>query len=193
MSRLISIIALSWFLVGFAEHAVAYETPVCNINPYGAPEFEDCAHLLAIFTNSQDVTLRIFDEEQLRADRDGSWPGIVNPFSEGVVQVPRFWTKSWLNVSDGWTMADMAIDTCNLGLMSFASLTSLVSNMTKSLRNETAQNLGGARSAVGATRWSEIRYRATWLVNKCMIESKIGGFTVLTSGMIIAIHFDFPT
>ena len=90
-------------------------------------------------------------------------------------------------------MADLATDTCNFGLMSFASLASLVPNMTKPLPNETAQNLEVVTSAVGATRWSDIRYRATWLINKCMIENKIGGFTVLTSGMINTFHFDFPT
>lgn len=94
MSRLISIVFLLWFLVGFAEHSVAREKPVCNINPYGAPDFGDCAYLLERFANSQDSKLRIFDEEQLRADRDGSWPGIVNPFGEAVVQVPRFWSRS---------------------------------------------------------------------------------------------------
>lgn len=90
-------------------------------------------------------------------------------------------------------MADMATDTCHLGLMSFARLASLVSNMTNPLPNPTARNLEVVKSAVGATRWSEIRYRATWLINRCVIENQIGGFAVLTSGTTSAFHFDFPT
>ena len=93
MSLLITII-ITWWLVGFTEPSVAYENPTCNINPYGAPHAEDCAYLLETFADSQDAKLRIFDEEELRTGRDGSWPGIINPFPEAVVQVPKFWSKS---------------------------------------------------------------------------------------------------
>ena len=94
MSKLGLMAIFIWFLVSFKVQSDVYNEPVCNINPYGIPEFEDCAYLLETFANSQDAQLRIFDEEELRAARDGSWPGIVNPFSAGVVQVPRFWSKS---------------------------------------------------------------------------------------------------
>ena len=94
MSRLVSIVVRLWFFVGFAVHSTAYGKPVCNITPYGEPEKKDCAYLLQTFASSQDTEIRVFDEEQLRAGQDGSWPGIVNPFRGGVVQVPRFWSKS---------------------------------------------------------------------------------------------------
>ena len=94
MSKLVWIAVHVWFLVDFTVHSNPYDKPVCNIYPYGAPDFNDCAYLLERFTNSQDTQLRIFDEEQLRADQDGAWPGIVNPFRERVVQIPRFWSKS---------------------------------------------------------------------------------------------------
>ena len=106
MSRLVSIAFFLWFLVGFTGQSDAYHEPVCNINPYGTSEFNDCAYLLETFANSQDAQLRIFDEEQLRTGRDGSWPGIVNPFSAGVVQVLRFWSKSREEIGGSCTMAD---------------------------------------------------------------------------------------
>ena len=101
MSRLISTVLFLRLLGDFAERSVAYAEPVCNMNPYGAPEIEDCAYLLENFADSHDANLRIFDEEQLRADQDGSWPGIVNPFREVVVQVPRFWSRSRGNIVGG--------------------------------------------------------------------------------------------
>ena len=43
--------------------------------------------------NGDDAQLRIFDEEQLRSGEGGSWPGIRNPFTAGVVQVPKLWNR----------------------------------------------------------------------------------------------------
>lgn len=88
-------------------------------------------------------------------------------------------------------MTDTGIDTCHLGLMSFASLTPLVSNMIGLLPNETAGNPEGYRSAVGATRWSEIRFGVTWLINDCVIGEKLGGFKIVSSGMIRTIQSSF--
>lgn len=70
-----------------------HETPICNNNPYGQPRFRDCSYLLNRFADSHDGQLRIFDEEQLRSNVDGSWPGIRNPFPAKVVQIPKFWSR----------------------------------------------------------------------------------------------------
>lgn len=68
--------------------------PTCNTNPYGRLDGYDCHFLLGAFPDAADDQLRIFDEEQLRADDSGSWPGIRNPFRTSVVQIPRFWSRS---------------------------------------------------------------------------------------------------
>ena len=83
-------------------------------------------------------------------------------------------------------MADMGTDTCHLGLMSFATPTTqiLMSNVTGPFPNETARDLEIVTSAVGATRWSEIRFGATFLFNTCMIRKRLGGFKIVNSGMI---------
>ena len=83
-------------------------------------------------------------------------------------------------------MTDMGTDKCHLGLMSFASPALVMSNTTSFFTNETESDLKNIRSAVGATRWSEIRYGATLLINKCVRERKVGGFTTLYSGMMSA-------
>ena len=72
----------------------SHELPTCNTNPYGWLDGYDCFSLLQEFTDAADDQLRVFDEEQLRADNSGSWPGIRNPFRTSVVQVPRLWSRS---------------------------------------------------------------------------------------------------
>ena len=76
--------------------ASSHSPPTCNTEPYGTPDSYDCFNLLLGFANGHDAQLRVFDEEQLRADESGAWPGIVNPFKTSVVQVPRFWSRSML-------------------------------------------------------------------------------------------------
>ena len=88
-------------------------------------------------------------------------------------------------------MADEGTDTCHFGLMSFASLASLLSNMTIPFPDESERDLENMKSAVGATRWSDIRYGATWLMNKCVIGSNVGGFKILSSGTSSAFQSDF--
>lgn len=91
---------VNWFLTLF--HIIhltlpilaSHELPTCNTNPYGRLDGYDCSNLLQEFADAADDQLRIFDEEQLRADNSGSWPGIRNPFRTSVVQIPRFWSRS---------------------------------------------------------------------------------------------------
>ena len=49
----------------------------CGRQTYGSPNIVDCHPLLESFANYQDNTLRVFDEEQMRVDEKGSWPGVI--------------------------------------------------------------------------------------------------------------------
>lgn len=72
----------------------SYSPATCNISPYGEPDSYDCHLLAQAFADGQDDRLRVFDEEQLRGDDYGNWPGIRNPFQTGAVQIPRLWSRS---------------------------------------------------------------------------------------------------
>ena len=77
--------------------AIAVEI-YCGKSEYGLPALEDCTSLLDDFANSQDTSVRVFDEEQLRADAEGSWPGLQCIFGTAMirqaVQIPRVFTRS---------------------------------------------------------------------------------------------------
>ena len=66
-----------------------------------------------------------------------------------------------------------------------------MSNMTIPFPHESARDLENTKSAVGATRWSDIRYEVALLINKCVIGSRLGGFKTLTSGMNSVFQSDF--
>ena len=67
---------------------------VCNAKDYGTPAQSDCMALFKKFTESQVLQARFFDEEQLRAESDYSWPGINNPFVPPIVQLPKYYSMS---------------------------------------------------------------------------------------------------
>ena len=70
----------------------------CGRQTYGSPNLVDCHPLLESFAFHLDNSLRVFDEEQMRADQKGSWPGVVGIVGaahlDRVVQVPRFYSLS---------------------------------------------------------------------------------------------------
>lgn len=70
----------------------------CGRQTYGSPNIVDCHPLLESFANYQDNVHRVFDEEQMRADETGSWPGVIGIVGAAhlswVVQVPRYYTSS---------------------------------------------------------------------------------------------------
>ena len=70
----------------------------CGRQTYGSPDIVDCHPLLESFANHQDNVQRVFDEEQMRADRKGSWPGLIGIVGADhlnqAVQVPRYYTLS---------------------------------------------------------------------------------------------------
>ena len=70
----------------------------CGRQTYGLPDITDCHPLLESFANYKDNILRVFDEEQMRADQKGSWPGVVGIVGQAhldkAVQVPRYYSLS---------------------------------------------------------------------------------------------------
>ena len=70
----------------------------CGRETYGSPNIVDCHPLLESFANYQDNVQRVFDEEQMRVDDKGSWPGVIGIVGAShlnwVVQVPRYYTLS---------------------------------------------------------------------------------------------------
>ena len=70
----------------------------CGRETYGSPLIRDCQILLESFANHRDSSLRVFDEEQLRVQKDGSWPGVGGIVDvsrlDGMVQIPRYFTLS---------------------------------------------------------------------------------------------------
>ena len=68
----------------------------CGRQTYGLPNVVDCHPLLESFANYKDNAQVIFDEEQMRVDRKGSWPGVVGIVEaahlDRVVQVPRYYS-----------------------------------------------------------------------------------------------------
>ena len=73
---------------------VASHAARCDVSTYGKPEKSDCRNLFDKFTSPQDLQARFFDEEQLRADSDGAWPGVANVFQHPIVQLPKFFAMS---------------------------------------------------------------------------------------------------
>lgn len=77
------------------DHQAEY---YCGWDTYGTPKIQDCRPLLESFANYQDTVIRFFDEEQLRADKSGSWPGATSMLGPvqlaQAVQVPRYYTQS---------------------------------------------------------------------------------------------------
>ena len=70
----------------------------CGRQTYGSPNIVDCHPLLESFANHQDNVHRVFDEEQMRVDEKGSWPGVIGIVGAAhlswVIQVPRYYTLS---------------------------------------------------------------------------------------------------
>ena len=103
---------LFWICIGishlFVLHSVAAQDSnqifqyFCGYQTYGSPRIEDCHPLLESFAPFDDTGIRVFDEEQMRADHKGSWPGCsgtVGPVQLArAVQMPRFYTSSKLSL-----------------------------------------------------------------------------------------------
>ena len=82
----------------------------CGKNNYGSPNIVDCHPLLESFAIHQDNVERVFDEEQMRVDDKGSWPGVIGIVGAAhlswVVQVPRYYTLSMFDQSNDYSLRD---------------------------------------------------------------------------------------
>ena len=85
---------LSLTLVVLCSRLVASQPAYCDATNYGRPIDSDCTTLFQKVTESQVLQSRLFDEEQLRAEPDLSWPGIDNPFVPSIIQVPKYYSMS---------------------------------------------------------------------------------------------------
>ena len=74
------------------------EDSYCGRETYGLPDIVDCHPLLESFAYYKDYSQRVFDEEQMRLDQKGSWPGVLEIVGadhlDRVVQVPRYYSLS---------------------------------------------------------------------------------------------------
>ena len=73
----------------------------CFSEPSTAPDLIDCVSLLNDFGKSDDRRIRLFDEEQMRADESGNWPGLADRVGAAqlqfVVPLPRMFSRSMLS------------------------------------------------------------------------------------------------
>ena len=92
-SALVSVSFASLVSVGPVDSAEDY---YCGRQTYGLPNIVDCHPLLESFANYKDNVQLVFDEEQMRVDEKGSWPGVIGTVGaahlDRVVQVPRYYS-----------------------------------------------------------------------------------------------------
>lgn len=50
---------------------------VCSKEEYGSPDMPQCSELLDLFARADDHESIVFDEEELRSDVNGNWPGVM--------------------------------------------------------------------------------------------------------------------
>lgn len=151
----------------------------CGRGTFGWPKLEDCHILLENFADHGDNGLRFFDEEQIRVDAKGSWPGIgdIAGFSRviPVIQLPRYYTLSMYFVyrfplamrCTSWRcvlIVSKHLDSCNFALMSYAG-------------GETDY------SGLGGTSWGKVNAGGTFMMKKCLrnVKDPSGGVVVIPS------------
>ena len=75
----------------------------CGRQTYGSPDLLDCHPLLESFATYNDNLQRVFDEEEMRVNKAGSWPGVLGivgaALLDRVIQVPRYYTMSMCDQS----------------------------------------------------------------------------------------------
>lgn len=77
----------------------AFGFEICDVESYGKPHSSDCHTLFDKITKDTTSQARFFDEEQLRAEPDLSWPGLNNLFGPPIVQVPKYYVRTFGSVS----------------------------------------------------------------------------------------------
>lgn len=88
--------------------AISTFSVMCSAESFGSPNRNDCFALYARITDWGDTRARLFNEEDRRARKDYSWPGVDNPFQTEMVQIPKYWSYSetlsvlkWFEIADG--------------------------------------------------------------------------------------------
>ncbi len=147
----------------------------CGHSTYGSPDIKDCSDLLNEFANYQDTTPRVFDEEQLQHNQQGSWPGLQGKVGatqiERAVQMPRIYTRSSYIATVGTFSrgekgeADRRpLETCNFMLGSHTT--------------------GYALHPIGASTWARVNADGNFMITKCILNRKgaaSGGVVVVKS------------
>jgi len=155
----------------------------CGRSTYGSPSVEECRVLQTSFANHEDTGIRVFDEEQQRISKDGSWPGMEDIVGAAhldlVVQLPKVYTNGTYILYRPAPTPDVmksAIDadfeqqeSCNFALISYA---------------------GGIDdySPFGATSWAKINGGGNTTITRCLLDEGIasGGVAVIPSGELPA-------
>ena len=159
----------------------------CGRDTYGLPNIEDCHPLLESFADYRDHLQRAFDEEQMRVDRTGSWPGVGAVVGasllDRVVQVPRYYTLSMAdgNFIVGESMESCAdiswpLDSCNFAIMSYFS------------------GFGGMK-ALGGTSWAQVNSGGNFMMTRCLLNKPLasGGVIVIPSSKTFQYHSERST
>lgn len=87
-------ISIAFLFLFFWLATATSPVPICHSELYGRPDPKDCTALFEKIISSQNFGARFFDEEQLRAEGDHSWPGVTNVFPQPIVQLPKYFSMS---------------------------------------------------------------------------------------------------
>ena len=85
---------VSYLLLALAPVYANETETYCGAGNYGFPVLQDCSTLLESFANHLDTDTRVFDDEQQRLEKSGSWPGLGSRAKDRAVQLPRYYTLS---------------------------------------------------------------------------------------------------
>lgn len=133
----------------------------CGRGTYGSPRIKDCKPLLESFAQFNDYGIRVFDEEQLRADTKGSWPGCAHKIGSAqlarAVQIPRFYTQN----------------SCNFALLSYA------------------QGFGSEVSALSDSSWAKVNAGGNVMIGKCGLDSRGMPKNVPEGGVVVIPSSEF--
>lgn len=140
--------------------------PICDVDSYGKPDSSDCTRLFDKITQDATSQARFFDEEQLRADANFSWPGLSNLFGVPIVQVPKYYAMSQWNFRMQMAQANKTnADTCNFALMPYTN------PLTRSVQ------------PMAISSWTSVRSSGHQLIKGCLDKQGDGGEVFVTSRM----------
>ena len=152
--------------IGLFARIVNTQSAICDAQTFGKPQISDCTTLFTKFTEPQILQTRFFDEEQLRANPDDSWPGVDNPFVPPIVQLPKYYSMSvcpcrqasFASHIRANTSYFRRTDTCNFAIMPYVNPLTHSSN------------------PLGISNWLSIKRNGSQLIADCLKQkSRSGG------------------